>query len=279
MVGLDEVPPENFDLPGIDYHRLKLPAPALAELLDRIAPDLCVHCAGCASVGLSLDHPGTDFSANTVLVFEVLEAMRRHAPKCRFLLLSSAAVYGDPATLPVTEDHAVRPLSPYGYHKRQAELLCEEFSRIYALPTAVARIFSAYGPGLRRQVVWDMCEKVLTTGKLELRGTGRESRDFIQADDIARGLLALAENAPCEGEIYNLASGQEVSIAKLAQTLLEALGSRVQPHFDGMGTPGNPLNWCADITKISSLGFVPTIPLTRGIEEMARWAKAEIASR
>src|SRR5438552_189686 len=84
--------------------------------------------------------------------------------------------------------YVARRLSPYGYHKRQAELICEEFSRVYALPTAVARIFSAYGPGLRRQVVWDICEKALATGKLELRGTGAESRDFIHAADIARGL-------------------------------------------------------------------------------------------
>ena len=122
-----------------------------------------------------------------------------------------------PCRCPVSETHKPAPLSPYGYHKLQCELLCEEFARLFALPTATARIFSAYGPGLRRQVVWDIFERVLTTGALVLHGTGAESRDFIHATDIARALVRLADMAPCQGEVYNVASGEEVTIAGLAR--------------------------------------------------------------
>jgi UDP-glucose 4-epimerase len=275
VAGFDVVPPEKVHLPEVAYRQLQLPAASLAKTLGELAPKVCIHCAGCASVGLSMDDPASDFSGNTVLVFELLEALRRHAPGCRFILLSSAAVYGDPASLPVTENHAVRPLSPYGYHKRQAELLCEEFSRIYGLQTLAVRIFSAYGPGLRRQVVWDICEKVLKTGQLNLRGTGQESRDFIHAGDIARGLRVVAENAPAEGELYNLASGREVTITELAELLLRALDSKVKASFDGLPTPGNPLRWRADISKIASLGFAPTISFEQGIAEVTAWAKSE----
>ena len=278
VVGIDDVPPENAQLDGVIYHRFALPDSRLADLLRATAPQACIHCAGCASVGLSMDEPATDFRGNTVLVFELLEALRRSAPRCRFVLLSSAAVYGDPSSLPVTEDHAVHPLSPYGYHKRQAELLCEEYSRIYGLPTVGLRIFSAYGPGLRRQVVWDICERVLTTGELILRGAGAESRDFIHASDIAQGLRIVAENAPCEGEIYNLAAGREVTIAELADLLLKALGSKVQSRFDGRPTPGNPLRWLADTSKIAALGFAPAISIEQGITEVADWARSKITS-
>ncbi|MEI9897632.1 MAG: NAD-dependent epimerase/dehydratase family protein [Chthoniobacter sp.] len=277
VIGIDEIAPEKAQIRDVAYHQLALPDSRLAELLRQAAPETCIHCAGCASVALSMEDPAADFRGNVTLVFELLEALRKHAPRCRFLLLSSAAVYGDPASLPVTEDHAVQPLSPYGYHKRQAELLCEEFSRIHALPTACARIFSAYGPGLRRQVVWDICEKVLCLGKLMLRGTGAESRDFIHATDIAYGLRILAESAPCEGEIYNLASGREVTIAELAKLVLARLGSPAQPHFDGQATPGNPLRWRADIAKIAALGFTPAVPFESGIDAVATWAKAEVA--
>jgi UDP-glucose 4-epimerase len=225
-----------------------------------------------------MEDPAADFQGNAVLTFELLEALRTTAPGCRFLLLSSAAVYGDPAQLPVSEDHPLRPLSPYGYHKRQAELLCEEFSRIYALPTASVRIFSAYGPGLRRQVVWDICEKVLTTGRLVLRGTGGESRDFIHAADIARALRLLADSAPCTGEIYNLASGRETTITELATLLLAALGVEARPEFDQLATTGNPLNWRADISKISALGFQPTVTLEQGLRATATWSASELAS-
>lgn len=276
VIGLDEIPPENVQLPMVTYRRVALPHPELAEIVRAEAPQVCVHCAGRASVGLSMEDPAADFRGNTVLVFEILEALRRQAPGCRFLFLSSAAVYGNPATQPVLETHPVQPLSPYGYHKRQAELLCEEFSRIYGLPTAAARIFSAYGPGLRRQVVWDICAKVLTTGKLELHGTGTESRDFIHAADIARALHTLATAAPAQAEIYNLASGREVTIAHLAGTLLAALGSSVQPAFNGVATPGDPRQWRADISKITELGFVPAIPLEQGLQGVATACAAEL---
>jgi UDP-glucose 4-epimerase len=279
VLGIDEVPQENVQLRGVNYQRFALPGAPLAALLREAAPDVCVHCAGRASVGLSMEDPGADFRGNVELVFAMLEALRRQAPQCRFLLLSSAAVYGDPASLPVHEDHAIRPLSPYGYHKRQAELLCEEFARIHGLPTASARIFSAYGPGLRRQVVWDICERWLTAGQLTLHGKGDESRDFIHASDIAHGLGVLAERAPCQGEVYNLATGQEVSIADLARLLLRALDAKAQPAFDGRPTPGNPLRWQADISRISALGFQPAVSLESGIEAVARWAREEISGR
>ena len=277
VVGIDELPPENVQLKGVTYHRLTLPDRAMAELLLSRQPQVCVHCAGCASVGLSMEQPAADFYGNALLVFELLEALRRHAPACRFLLLSSAAVYGNPASLPITEEHAINPLSPYGFHKRQAELLCQEFSRIFSLPTACVRIFSAYGPGLRRQVVWDICEKLLTTGKLELRGTGGESRDFIHAADIAHGLYLLATKAVCSGEVYNLASGREVTIAELASTLEISLDSKVVPVFDGRGTPGDPLHWRADISKIAALGFSPAVPLKQGLHTVAAWCAAELS--
>lgn len=277
VVGFDEVPPENVRIADVEYIRSQLPGTHFEETLQTLAPDVCVHCAGRASVGLSMEAPAADYQGNTLLVFGLLDALRRSAPRCRFLLLSSAAVYGNPTSLPVTEQHAVKPLSPYGYHKRQAELLCEEFSHIYGLPTACARIFSAYGPGLRRQVVWDICEKVLSTGQLALKGTGTESRDFIHAADIAQGLYLLATKGECTGEIYNLASGREVTIAGLAEILIDSLKSQVRPVFDGQTSPGDPLHWRADIGKIAALGFSPSTPLEQGLQTVATWCAAELS--
>ncbi len=274
--GLDMVAPENAALPpGVTYHRATLPGAALAEILRAESPDACVHCAGRASVALSMVEPSADFHDNTVLTFELFEALRRHAPRCRAILLSSAAVYGNPATLPVREEHSIVPLSPYGFHKRQCELLCEEFSRVYALPTLSVRIFSAYGPGLRRQVVWDICQKAMSGARLELRGTGAESRDFIHAADVARALVLLAEKAPAHGEIYNLATGRETMIAELARLILGVLEQSGSPAFDGINPSGNPFRWQADISRIAALGFAPTLSLETGLRQVANWCAAE----
>jgi UDP-glucose 4-epimerase len=277
VLGVDVVAPENaLKGPGIEYAQLDLPSAELADLLKEQQPTACVHCAGRASVPMSLKDPAADFQANTVLVFEILEALRRHAPRCRFVLLSSAAVYGNPERLPVRESDAIAPLSPYGFHKRQAELLLEEFARVYGLPTVVTRIFSAYGPGLRRQVVWDICERILTQGVLTLSGTGQESRDFIHAADIAEGLAVVTGKAPANGEAYNLSTGRETTIAELAALLASFLGKNTAAVFDGKSRIGDPINWRSDIGRMSALGFAPRMSLEAGLAQTAAWTRAEL---
>jgi UDP-glucose 4-epimerase len=277
VVGIDNSQPENAPLANLSaYHRFQLPDPAFSHLLKNIAPQVCIHCAGRASVGLSMTEPSADFYTNTVLTFELLNALRLNAPHCRFIFLSSAAVYGNPESLPVRESQVTAPLSPYGFHKLQCEQLCLEFSKIYEVPTASLRIFSAYGPGLRRQVLWDICRKLVTQNSLSLQGTGQESRDFIHALDIARAIGVIATAAPMQGEAYNLASGREVTIAELANLVLEALEFNRQPEFDGVVPPGNPLNWQADISTLNALGFSSHVALEKGVRTFAHWCRAEL---
>lgn len=277
VFGIDNAPPENSPLSNLSaYHRLQLPNTALSSILQQESPQACIHCAGRASVGLSMTEPAADFYASTMLTFELLNALRLNAPRCRFILLSSAAVYGNPQTLPVSETHVPNPISPYGFHKWQCEQLCLEFAKVYHLPTASLRIFSAYGPGLRRQVLWDMCQKVITQNSLTLQGTGKESRDFIHALDIAKALSVVATSAPMQGEVYNLGTGQEVAIAQLAHIVLEALDAQYNPVFDGVVPPGTPLNWQADISKLKALGFTASVPLERGVKTFANWCRAEL---
>jgi UDP-glucose 4-epimerase len=277
VIGIDNVAPENAPLPLLSsYYSLKLPNTALNDLIRKHAPEVCIHCAGSASVGQSVTDPVRDFYASTVLTFEVLNALRLDAPKCRFILLSSAAVYGNPEALPIAENHPPAPISPYGFHKWQCEQLCREFAEVYGLQTAGLRIFSAYGPGLHRQVLWDICRKVIMQKSLTLQGTGKESRDFIHALDIARAIQIVSSKAPLRGEVYNLASGQEVTIKELAGMILNALDSTIPPLFDGVLPTGTPLNWRADISKLSSLGFAVSIPLQQGVKSFATWCRTEL---
>ena len=144
VVGIDNSSPENAPVSYMSvYHRVQLPDSALSGLLQEHSPQVCIHCAGRASVGLSITDPTADFHASTVLTFELLNALRLNAPTCRFIFLSSAAVYGNPESLPVREVQLPAPLSPYGFHKWQCEQLCLEFAKVYSLPTASLRIFLA----------------------------------------------------------------------------------------------------------------------------------------
>ncbi len=277
VIGIGTSPPENAPLANLTkYYCLKLPNSNLHEILQERSPSICIHCAGRASVGLSVSEPASDFYTNSIVTFELLNALRIYSPKCKFIFLSSAAVYGNPESLPVRETQTVAPISPYGFHKLMCEQLCLEFTKIYALPTASLRIFSAYGPGLRRQVLWDICQKAITQSSLLLQGTGQESRDFIHALDIARALSVVVESAPMEGEIYNLGTGREVTIYELATMVLESLEQNCQLQFDGVVPTGNPLNWQADISKLKSIGFTPTVELERGVKTFVNWCRAEL---
>lgn len=277
VIGIDSVPPENSSISNIaNYYRLKLPDTALVNVLQKTLPDVCIHCAGRASVPLSIADPSDDYYANTVLTFEVLEALRHHAPACKFIFVSSAAVYGNPQSLPVSENESAAPISPYGFHKLQGELLCAEFSKIYGMETASVRIFSAYGPGLRRQVLWDICRMAVINKSVLLQGTGYESRDFIHAIDVARALHFIATKGSMTGCVYNLASGCEVTIKDLAKMVLETLGESYTPQFDGIVPVGTPRNWCADMSKLRSLGFEISVPFKQGVDAFAKWCRAEL---
>lgn len=278
VIGVDCVPPENAPLATLAaYHSMLLPSVELSCLLEKHAPSLCLHCAGRASVGLSVDDPFADYYSGPVLTFELLNSLRKTTTDCRFIFLSSAAVYGNPTQLPISESQEPAPISPYGFHKWQSEQICLEFARIYGLRTASLRIFSAYGAGLRRQVVWDICQKAITKQELILQGTGKESRDFIHGRDIATALEVVASAAPLRGEVYNLATGREVTIKELSLMILKALGNKAAPRFDDVIPHGTPLNWRADISSLARLGFSPSVTLEHGIKSFTDWCRAELS--
>jgi UDP-glucose 4-epimerase len=124
--------------------------------------------------------------------------------------------------------------------------------------------------------MWDICQKVISQKNLILQGTGNESRDFIHALDIARALYVVCDRSPMQGEVYNLGSGQEVTIADLSAMFVYVLGLNNVPQFNGVTAIGNPLNWQADISKLKSIGFTTTVKLEQGVSTFANWCRAEL---
>jgi UDP-glucose 4-epimerase len=278
VYGVDSQAEDQAELPCLKaYWQMRLPDTDFGRLIGSMRPDLVVHCAGSASVPLSVTDPRTDFFSGPVLTWEVLDAIRLNAPGCRFLFLSSAAVYGCPDRLPIGEEDPVKPISPYGAHKLQSEAICHEFSNLFGVPTASARIFSAFGPGLRRQVFWDLCQQAVTHGRIKAQGTGNESRDFIHVQDICEALAVLEEKAHFAGEVYNLGSGRETSIRELADAIVRNLGLECEVEFSGQIPAGTPLNWRADTTALKELGFVPTISVEDSLRDYVEWCRGELS--
>jgi UDP-glucose 4-epimerase len=254
---------------------VEVPSPAFDALLGSRPPELVVHCAGPASVPASVDDPATDFRGSVGVLFELLDRLRDR--DTAFVLVSSAAVYGEPASLPVTEDAPLRPISPYGFHRVLCEELVREFHELWGLRCCALRVFSAYGDGLRRQIMWDICRKALLEGEVSLHGTGDESRDFVHADDVAGAVVAAAGSAPLAAEAYNVGTERETRLSELAPMLLEALGSDAPVAFSGQSRAGDPRHWRADTSRIAALGFAPRVGLEEGVRRYAAWARRALS--
>lgn len=275
VVGLDGASPENSGMPkGADYCSMRLPHKEFSTLISALKPDACIHCAGRASVPDSLRDPAADFSSSVMVTHALLEDLKRHAPSCFFLYLSSAAVYGQPDVLPVGESAPPRPQSPYGYHKWMSELLVSQFAELHGVRGCSARIFSAFGQGLKRQILWEMGSQLVLDGQIRLIGTGKESRDFIHVTEVARMLRLLLDRSPGDGEVYNVASGVETSIESLAHQLTAAVPGAKPPVFGNQSRTGDPLHWKADITKGRALGFVTPPPIGEFLPKYMNWVKS-----
>lgn len=237
--------------------------------------DVCVNCSGAANVSFSIENPLHDYQLNTVNVFRLLNAIRLNAPRVKFVNLSSAAVYGNPESLPVVETARMSPMSPYGCHKLQAETICREFYDCFGVKSASLRIFSAYGPGLRKQLLWDFYQKFSAQNQVELWGTGGETRDFIFIDDLVQAIDCVVKNSDFAADVVNIANGNEISIEQIANIFIGTLGQDVKVKFNGLTRAGDPLNWRADIKRLDSYGYRPITTIEIGIKQYVKWIKEQ----
>jgi UDP-glucose 4-epimerase len=277
LFGIDVLQPENISVKLKAYYQIDLVKTNLSNILLVCKPDIILHCAGKASVNESMQKPDEDFAVNVRITQNILESIRLTNNLIKFIYFSSAAVYGNPKELPISETTELKPVSPYGFHKLIGEKLCEEYAKIFQTPTVIVRIFSAYGIGLKRQVIWDTVKKALLNDEVELYGTGNESRDFIHIKDICAAIQLIVEKATFDASVYNLANGVEITISQLAHIIISALEITNELVFTQVNKAGNPNNWVADIRKIKELGYSQSVDLQTGIitapsEAMKQWA-------
>jgi dTDP-glucose 4,6-dehydratase/UDP-glucose 4-epimerase len=263
-VVVDYANPENYfviDATNADFH----------SVFREIKFDLCINCSGAASVPDSLQHPLRDFTLNTVNVFKLLDAIRLYQPGCKFINLSSAAVYGNPVELPVTENSNTSPLSPYGIHKSMSETICREFFQLFNVKTCSLRIFSAYGEGLKKQLFWDLYQKTKTGSPIKLFGTGKESRDFIYINDLVEAIFLVAKSGSFDGQAINIANGSEILIEDCVSVFYGLLDQDVKWSFIGESRQGDPNNWVADISTLKQLGYQQQHQLAEGLKKYYEW--------
>ncbi|SDJ25921.1 UDP-glucose 4-epimerase [Lachnospiraceae bacterium G41] len=258
---------ELFDIKAVDMMNY---SDVLSELKE-YNPDIVIHCAGCANVSESVKNPERDFYGNVTITHHLLFALNEcKIPNLRVVFLSSASVYGNPSKLPISEEDALKPLSPYALHKEMCEKICEFFISNYGMDIKIARIFSAYGEGLKKQIFWDMYQKA-QKGKLEMFGTGNESRDYIHVDDVVRAIYLISVT-DSKDYVFNVANGEEITIRNATELFAQIAGvEKEKIFFNGIVREGDPLNWKADITKINGIGYKQSVGIYAGLKSYYDW--------
>jgi UDP-glucose 4-epimerase len=238
-------------------------------------PQFIFHGAGTSLVGDSMRDPDASLRDTVVTTETLLAFMLEHMPWARMVYPSSAAVYGGTTDVtPIHEDRPANPMSVYGTHKVAAEKACIAAAE-EGLSVGIMRLFSVYGPGLRKQLPWDLGQKLIAgKGRVELFGTGLETRDFLHVSDVA-ALVALLAGAKFSAPlIVNGGTGIATRVNAFASLFANLLDIKCEIAFNGTARAGDPQHYQADIGRLQTLGFVPQITLDDGLADYAAWIKA-----
>ena len=237
-------------------------------------PDVVFHLAGGSSVGAAIANPHEDFQRTVGSTANLLEWLRQYSPETRLVAVSSAAVYGANHQGAICEMDTSSPVSPYGVHKLMMEEMCRSYANSYGIRVAVARLFSVYGPGLKKQLLWDLCEKIRSGKGVELGGTGDETRDWIHVADVCRNLVGMVNLADLVAPTLNVGTGIATSVRDIAAAVVRAWNPRAPWDaviFNGKVRQGNPMHLVADISRMHASGLDTSVDIVKGIKEYVDW--------
>ncbi|OIB57194.1 NAD-dependent epimerase/dehydratase family protein [Natrialba sp. SSL1] len=237
--------------------------------------DLIFHQAALVSVTESVDAPRRSNETNLDASLLVLEQARQE--DARVVLASSAAVYGHPDELPVSETATTEPTSPYGIQKLALDQYARRYHELYDLPTVALRYFNAYGPrqqGPYSGVISTFLEQARADEPITIEGDGEQTRDFVHVSDVVRANLHAA-TTDAVGEAYNVGTGERTSIRDLAELIRDAVGSS-SPIVHREPRSGDIRHSRADVSKASrDLDFETRVGLESGIRSLVTAAGSE----
>jgi UDP-glucose 4-epimerase len=247
--------------------------PGLAALLAELRPELICHHAAQVSVARSLREPRFDAEVNLLGSLALLDAAVAAGTR-KLIYVSSAAVYGEPAKLPVTEDQPLRPLSPYGLSKMAVEAYLPHYADRHGIDYSILRYANVYGP---RQdphgeagVVAIFAERMLAGRSCSIFGSGDQARDFIHVADCARANLLLAGAAGGRATL-NLGSGRLCTVIALHAAMARATGSDRPARF-APAREGEIHSLSLDPSRAAALlGWRAERGLQEGLDQTIAW--------
>ncbi|MGM0710744.1 SDR family NAD(P)-dependent oxidoreductase [Brevibacillus parabrevis] len=243
------------------------------EQLFRNQFDICYHLGASINVQDSIDDPRTTFNNDTLGTFYVLEQCRKHNVKIVFM--STCMVYDRCMDeTGITEEHPIKPASPYAGSKIAGENMVLSYYFAYGLPTVVIRPFNTYGPfqktGGEGGVVAIFLKKKLNGETLNIYGEGTQTRDLLFVEDCARFVVEAGYSDAVNGHIVNAGLGRDISINDLAMLIVQD-EKRIQ-HVEHIHPQSEIQKLLCNYEKATKLlGWEPKVSLEEGIRRTEEW--------
>jgi len=216
----------------------------------------------------SEDTSDLDLKLTNIPLLNILEALKDLNCKSQLWFSSSVAVYGKTTKKTQSENDICYPISKYGVSKLMGEEHIKYYSRVYNLNVGSFRIFSTFGPDLKRQVVYDIFMKLKNNPKkLKLFGSGSEGRDICFVDDQVNRMYYVSKNIIPKGDIYNIGSGKISTISKIAKNIINILKKETVIEFSEKKRSFDGLQWIANTSKIDQIGYENKESLYEGLEK------------
>jgi len=272
---------ENVD-PRVTFHCMDIRSPDAGRLVEGGGYDVLCHHAAQMDVRRSVREPLFDADVNVLGTLNLLEACRKSGVGRVVYASTGGAVYGEPETLPVTEDHPVNPICHYGISKHTVEHYLFLYRYLYGLDYVVLRYPNVYGP---RQNPYGEAgvTAIFTLAYLQgtppvINGDGLQLRDYVHVSDIARAnwMAMDLERKDISGRIFNLGFGTGRSVLELDELIREFTGTDLEPS-SGPPLPEEIRRIALDSTRAGEvLGWVPSIPFEDGLKDLVDYHKSRL---
>ena len=237
--------------------------------------DVIVNAAAESHVEKSIEEGGREFVSTNVDGTRILLDAIRANPVERFILISSSEVYGTAESDPMDEEHPLNPRSPYAATKAGADRLAYSYWVTYDLPVTIVRPFNNYGPRQHpEKVVPRFITQALRDEPLTIHGNGRASRDWLYVDDTAEAIEAViaARVDDIAGEVFNVATGVDISVTDIADAVLDLLGKPDDLRQFVDERPGQVDRHIGSTDKAEDvLGWTARTTFEQGLERTVAW--------
>lgn len=242
----------------------------ISRLIHQV--DAVVNIAAETHVDRSIADPNVFLQNNTVGTFTVLEAIRRHNHKARFLQVSTDEVYGEALEGSFTEQDPPKPSNPYSASKAAADMFVLSYRKTYHMNVSITRCTNNFGP---YQLPEKLIPKTIIRAQRDLPipiyGTGQNIRDWIHVQDHCEAIKAVLEKGEA-GEVYNVSAGNEISNIEIAKKILSVLNKPESLINFVEDRPGHDTRYSLDSSKIrNKLNWQPKCDFEKSLESTVRW--------